>query len=38
MLRHPVARLERAPDEIRLAEHAVQVQVEPGQEVTGAEA
>jgi hypothetical protein len=30
---NPVAGLERAPDQIGLAEHAVQVQVEPWQEV-----
>jgi hypothetical protein len=35
--RHPVARRELIRDQIDLAEHAVQVQVEPGNEVAGAE-
>jgi hypothetical protein len=33
---HPVAGLERAADQVGLAEHAVQVQVERWQEVAGA--
>ena len=35
--RHPLTGPERLADEVGLAEHAVQVQVEPGQEVAGAE-
>ena len=34
---HPLPRLQRSAEEVGLAEHAVQVQVEPGHEVAGAE-
>ena len=36
--RHPLARLEPSADEIGLAEHAVQMEVEPGKEIARAEA